>query len=220
MTNQQNITRTAGNVNNWETIEREFRALNPETGDWVASGYLVDGDYQAVYVRETPDAPQRCIGFVSGAERETLSELARKIWPQQLEPDTRIVETSRPVPPVLVFRSVGQADALLRALEGRSLTDEQKRWLTYLADSLRLTCAEFPYGKWDGVADKFIERKSSDRTERILTPAECKNTYGSSDPDELNPAFEEEATRATDGNGRKYAERTDAGNIRIVTEVY
>src|SRR5438094_741351 len=67
-------------------------------------------------------------------------------------PDTRIVE-SVTSPPLLVFRSIGQADALLRTLEGRKLTDEQKAWLTSIADSLRLTCAQHPYGTWDGKAD-------------------------------------------------------------------
>ena len=84
------------NVNNWEVIEREFRALNPETGDWVASGYCTDGPYQGVFVRETPDAPQRCIGFVSNAEREALSQLARKVWPSRLEyhPEDHICDPS------------------------------------------------------------------------------------------------------------------------------
>lgn len=64
--------------------------------------------------------------------------------------DVRIVEAI--APSLFVFRSLEQADALLRQLEGRKLTDEQKGWLASIANDLRLACAEFPYGKWDGRA--------------------------------------------------------------------
>jgi hypothetical protein len=73
------MTNPIGNVNNFSEIEREFRSLGVE-GDWVASGYLIEGDLQGVYVRDAPESPQRLIGYVSGDQRERLTQLARLIW--------------------------------------------------------------------------------------------------------------------------------------------
>ena len=53
--------------------------------------------------------------------------------------DVRIVESLGP--PMLIFRSAEQVDALLRQLEGRALTDEAKKFLATLANDLRLVIA-------------------------------------------------------------------------------
>lgn len=68
-----------GNVDNFDLIEREFRAI-PPTGTWVASGYGIDGNLLAVYVRDTPDSEYRCVAFISGSRDDELSALSHRVF--------------------------------------------------------------------------------------------------------------------------------------------
>lgn len=59
--------------------------------------------------------------------------------------DIRITPTA--APPQFVLGFVWQADALLRQLDGRKLSTDQKQWLSNLADDLRNAIASAPYAK-------------------------------------------------------------------------
>jgi len=61
------------------------------------------------------------------------------------------------------------------------------------------------------------EVKGTFITEKFMTYAECEQIYGSSNIGVLNPRFEADALRATDGNCSQYAMYGNGG-ITVVTE--
>jgi hypothetical protein len=64
---------------------------------------------------------------------------------------------------------------------------------------------------------KEYERDGISITEKFYSYQECEQIYGSSNIGVLNPRFEAEAQRATDGNASKYV-MYGHGGITIVTE--